>query len=305
MDNMWKAYRKAALGKKTTYGYLRFREDDVVNLVELSNQLKSGTYVQSKPKEFIIFEPKKRLISAIQFQDRVVHHALVNIIGPIFENVFLPYSYACRIGRGSHKAVKRAQSLIRKHQWFLKIDFSAFFASIDREVLSQEIKKKITCKQTLELIQRIHPFHGAGLPIGSLTSQLFANLYGNIFDRFLSHELKISNYVRYMDDTLVFGDSKEELLSVFYKLKDFARKSMKLGISRWRVAPVKIGVTFLGYRIWSSYKRVKKASVVRAKRKLKKLTGLCKQRFVASWCGHVKFADSNALLKHLKIGDVQ
>jgi retron-type reverse transcriptase len=302
MDNMWLAYKKASMGKRATYGYLRFRENDAANLVELSNQIKTNTYIQSKPKEFVIFEPKRRTISAVAFHDRVVHHALVNIIGPIFEKIFSPYSFACRVDMGTHTAVKRAQSLMRKHEWYLKIDFSAFFASVDREVLSKEIKKKISCNKTLDLIQKIHPFTGKGIPIGSLTSQLFANVYGTVFDKFLSHDLKISNYVRYMDDTIVFGNSKKELLDVFYKLRDFVKENLLLFISRWKAAPVSTGLTFLGYRIWRYCKRIKRSSVIRARRKLKKLTGLCKERFVASWCGHVKFADSDALLKHLKIG---
>jgi len=291
MDNIWEAYRKASLGKRASYGYLKFRENDAASLVELSEQIKNGTYTQTRAKTFVIYEPKKREITAVNFVDRVAHHALVNIIGPIFERCFLPYSYACREGMGTHAAVKRAQSLLRKHEWFLKIDFKAFFPSVRRDILFKEIEKKITCQKTLDFIKKIHPETGCGIPIGSLTSQLFANLYGHIFDRFLTHELKISAWVRYMDDIIIFADSKEILQMVFARSKWFVFDRMGLGISRWAIRHFSQGLSFLGYRVWREKKRVKRDSFIRAKRRLKKLTGICREKFVAAWGGHVKFAD--------------
>lgn len=296
MDNMWEAYRKASLGKRNSYGYLKFRENDAASLVELSEQIKNGTYEQMPAKIFTIYEPKKREITAVPFVDRVAQHALVNIIGPVFDNMFLPYSFACRDGKGTHAAARRAQSLLRKHAWYLKIDFKAFFPSVDRSILFREIKKKISCPRTLGFISKIHQITGIGIPIGSLTSQLFANLYGHIFDRFLSHTLGISQWVRYMDDTLVFGESKKALRWVFEVSKQFALDALGLKVSRWSICPSALGVGFLGYQIKTDKKTIKRASFLRAKRRLKRLTGVDRERFLASWGGHVKFADSCVML---------
>src|ERR1035437_304310 len=174
MTNLYQAYEKAAKGKRYTCGHLQFKQHLAANLKMLSSAILDGSYRPSPPNIFFVNEPKRREISALPFADRVVQHALCNIISTIFERTFLPTSYACRRNKGTHIAAIEAQAIMRKgYTHWLKMDFSKYFASIDREILYVEINRKISCSATLELINTFLPKIGVGIPIGNLTSQLF------------------------------------------------------------------------------------------------------------------------------------
>ena len=136
-DNLWRAYQKAARGKRDTIGYLQFRQNEAANIARLEEALQSGEYRPGEPRRFLVYEPKPRQISALPFVDRIAQHALCNVIEPIFDRVFLPQSYACRVDKGTHRAAIAVQSMLRKtpDAWVLKTDFSKYFASIDRAVL--------------------------------------------------------------------------------------------------------------------------------------------------------------------------
>lgn len=304
-NNFWNAYFKAANRKRLSRGYLVFRHNEAVNLSRLINVVKSGDYKVPNGRKFVIFEPKPREIEAIPFEDRVIQHAINNIISPIFEKIFLHQSYACRINKGTHKAAIRLQSLLRKNPdcWVLKTDFSKYFKSIDREILYQEIERKIKCIKTIKLLKNIIPDKGKGIPIGSLISQLFANIYGHIIDRWLAHQEGISDFVRYMDDIVIIGKDKESLTNLKDKMEKFVQTEMKLGFSKWYVRPSKIGVNFCGYRIWNTHKLLRKSSINRAKRKIRKYRNNkddeSLRKFLASWTGHIKWADSYNLSKRL------
>ena len=165
------------------------------------------------------------------------------------------------------------------------------------------IEKKIHCSKTKGLIYSIVGEEGKGIPIGSLTSQLFANVYGNIIDYHMQHTLKQKYWARYMDDIVVLGNSISELKVLFDEIKSFAKNVLLLDISRWQISPVSKGVNFLGYRIWQKYKLIRKSSVLRAKRKIRyylknnKIEEL--NRFIASWKGHVSWANSHNLQNYL------
>lgn len=143
-NNFWNAYYKASRGKRNTRGYLEFRYNEAVNISRLINSVKSGNYKIGSGRKFTIFEPKPREIEAIPFADRIVQHAINNVLSPIFDKVFLHQSYACRVNKGTHRAAIKVQALIRKNPdcWILKTDFSKYFKSIDREILIQRNKKK-------------------------------------------------------------------------------------------------------------------------------------------------------------------
>jgi retron-type reverse transcriptase len=183
--------------------------------------------------------------------------------------------------------------------FFLKMDFSKYYASIDRSVLFQEIERKISDEQLVKLLEQFGDRHGVGLPIGNLLSQLFANIYGHIFDRHIKEDLGIEHYFRYMDDTVILSHDKEHLKELKDYLEAFAGGTMKLRFSHWMIASVHKNVNFLGYRISPTYKLIRKDSVTRAKRKVKRYTAngdIEKLRaFLASWHGHVKMADSHNL----------
>lgn len=305
MDNIREAYRKTANSKKYTYGYLEFKEYSEVNLKLIQEELADRAYKIGEYREFIIYEPKARLISALDFKDRLVQHALCNIIAPIFEKSFMPHSFACREGMGTHAGVKFVQARLRhlKPKYFLKTDYSKFFPSVNRAILHDMIDRKIACEPTLEIIREIIPTEGKGIPIGSLTSQLFANVYGNPADRFIHFDLGQREWARYMDDIVILGDNKEDLLDSFHRLCDFSASHLDLRVGKWSLAPTSRGINFLGYRIWDTHKLLRKDSVIRAKRKIKRYVEQgdkeALNKFVASWSGHAQWADTNNLMKWL------
>lgn len=310
IGNLRAAYEKASRGRRQSSGYLNFKEYDSAWLQQLHETLLDGSYLAGTPREFWVYEPKPRLISALPFRDRVVQHAIVAVIGPIFEAGMMPQSYACRKGRGMHSGAIKTQQLMRKISqsgrpvYALKTDFSKYFHSIDRAVLWQQIRRKISCRATLSLLEIFTPHSGTGMPIGNLTSQLWANVYGTLVDRFLCQTLKMKHFVRYMDDIVILHNNRDVLRGVFDFLELYVSYRLKLRFSHWSIRPVSLGVNFLGYRIFNSYKLLRKQSVVRAKRKIKKhiktRDHAALKRFAGSWLGHAQWADSHNLIRHLR-----
>lgn len=306
IDNLRDAYRKTSSGKKMTFGYLEFKEYAEANLLAVQEELRDGGYKIGPYRQFTVYEPKPRLISALEFKDRLVQHALCNVVAPIFERLLMPQTFACRVGMGTHAGVRFVQSRLRhgEFKYFLKTDYSKFFPSIDREVLTGMIERRIGCEKTLAILREIIPSTGKGLPIGSLTSQLFANVYGNAADRFIHFDLGQREWARYMDDIVVLGNDKNQLMDSFLRLNDFSMDKLGLRIGKWQVSPVSRGINFLGYRIWPGYKLLRKDSVLRAKRKVANFLhygdtdGLTK--FVASWRGHTQWADAHNLFKWME-----
>lgn len=306
IDNLRAAYAKTANGKRLTWGYLEFKEYAEMNLALLREEILAGTWVQGGFRQFTVYEPNPRTISALEFKDRVAQHALVAIIGPIFEATLLPGTFACRHGMGTHAGVRHVQSALRRTgaTHFLKTDFSKFFYSIDRAVLHGMIRKKISCPRTLALIEEMLPATGVGIPIGSLTSQLFANVYGGVIDRFIHFTLGAREWTRYMDDIVILSSNPYELRHWFEDIQAVSAECLGLGISKWQVSPVTHGINFLGYRIWPSHKLLRKASVTSAKRKIARYTKYGEtealEKFIASWRGHAAHADTCHLFNHIK-----
>lgn len=298
------AYRRAAAGKRQSHGYLVFSEYAHPRLLGIRQQLLDGTWEPSPLREFTIFEPKPRVIGAPTFAGRIVHHALCAVIDPIFDATFLPYSYACRPGKGTHAGVIAVQSQLRRRGYthFLKTDFRKFFPSIDRAILHAEVRRKITEPRVLDLFTKIVPDTGLGVPIGALTSQLSANIYGNILDQHLHHELKVP-FARYMDDVVILGNDPVELRTIQRDIVEFSADRMHMTLSRWQVAPVSHGIDFLGYRIWPDHKLLRRSSVTRAKRRIRHAVehddGDALLAFSAAWKGHAALADSVNLRRYL------
>lgn len=301
-ENLRDAYRKTAKGKRRSLGFLMFREYDELNLLRLQEELLDGGYRVGQYRCFTIHEPKPRNIMALEFKDRLIQHALVNVIGPFFDASFLPYTFACRTGYGTHAGVKHVQSAMRKtgERYYLKTDFRKYFPSISREILHRLFEEKIACRATMGLIREIIPCSGHGIPIGSLISQIGANLYGSQLDRFVHFTLKPKAWARYMDDVVILGGDANLLRNYFLRIQEFASDNMQLEISRWHVSPISAGVNFLGYRIFRDYKLLRKSSVAEAKRKIrcaiehKDIETL--RRFYTSWSGHAGWADSHNLV---------
>jgi hypothetical protein len=305
------AYRLTAAAKRLTPGYLEFKEFSALNLAELARDMREGRYVSGEPHEFHVFDPKKRLISALPFRDRVAQQALCLVIAPIFDRALLPRAFACRPGKGTHAGVVLLQSELRRESrggalYFLKTDFRGYFASIQRDVLWRLIEAKISCRATLAVIEVMVPRHGIGLPIGSLTSQIFANLYtGATLDRHLQQRLGERLWYRYMDDLVVLGRSSAHLRAVKDSIEEFSRRELGLRFSKWSIAPVTRGVNFLGYRIWPTHKLLRRDSVIRARRKIAAYRAAGDherlRKFLGAWLGHAQWADSANLIRSLDL----
>lgn len=305
---MREALRLTSRGKRLTPGYLDFKEFSILNLDALAVDMARGTYVQGAPHEFHIFDPKLRTISALPFRDRVAQHALCLVVAPIFDATLLPRTYACRPGKGTHAAARDCQADLRRLSrdgpvHVLKTDFSRYFASIDRRVLWRIVEAKISCRATLTLIEAMLPRDGIGLPIGSLLSQILANVYAGLLDRHLQQTLGERHWFRYMDDIVVLGRSSEHLRKVKTEIEAFSRDRLGLRFSKWSIQPAARGVNFVGYRIWATHRLLRRDSVTRARRKIRAYTRAGDhgrmEKFLAAWTGHASHADSRNLMRAL------
>ena len=287
-ENLWLASRKARRGKRNRDEVQQFEYHLEQNLFEIQQQLKDESYNFGNYRHFTILEPKKRLISAAPYRDRVVHHALCNIIEPILDKAMIYDSYACRTGKGMHQALDRAQYFIRSKKWVLKMDIKKYFFTIDHEILLRNINSKITDNKVIKLLETIlntynsggeyyFPIAGddlftklrnRGLPIGNLTSQLLANYYLTPMDRFIKGDIKVKYYIRYMDDFLLFADTKEELTYYKRQIVNYL-ESYRLLIhpEKSQVFPVKNGVKFLGFTLFERYRRIRRENLQRFKKK--------------------------------------
>ena len=314
--NLHLAYLKARKNKRYKNEVLEFSANLEENLITLQNELIWKTYKTSPYKWFTVYEPKERLIMALPFKDRVIHHALCNIIEPIFERSFISDSFACRKGKGVHKASQKLTMFLRRarKQWgdsiyCLAIDVQKFFPSVDHHILASILREKITCPDTLWLIEEILFSAGdksdpksSGLPIGNLTSQLWANVYLNEIDHFTKETLRIKFYIRYMDDLVILESDKHKLARIKEQITDFMKARLLLKPNnRTVIFPARLGIDFIGYRTWPDYKLLRKSSIKRARRRLRKQAtlvasgSLSEERFkssVASWIGYCSHADA-------------
>lgn len=306
--NMREALRLTARGKRLTPGHLEFKEYSALNLHMLATAMRDGTYRPGAPQEFRIYDPKERLISALPFEDRVAQQAVAAVIAPIFDATLLPRCFACRKGKGTHAAAIALQADMRHLDrdgplYALKTDFSRYFYSIERGALWQLIDAKISCRATLRLLEAMLPRTGIGLPIGNLTSQIFANIYAGVVDRHLQQDLGERYWYRYMDDIVVLGRCPDHLRKVRASIEELSRERLGLRFSKWSIQSVARGVNFVGYRIWTTHKLLRRDSVIRARRKIKAYRAggdhARLERFIAAWTGHARWADSRNLLKSI------
>jgi len=312
-ENIRQAFIQAKKGKGFLHGVRRFQKDEDNNLRKVREMLIDKTFTTSAYTTKYIYEPKKRQIYALPFSpDRIVQHALMQVIIPIWEGLFIHDSYACRKGKGMHKGSQKTMQYVRKYKYCLKCDISKFYPSVDHQVLLQIIKKKIKCKDTLWLIENIiHSMPGGkNVPIGNYTSQWFGNLYMNELDQWLKHEKKFSSFVRYCDDFVLFSDNKKELNAMASEIKDFCDQRLKMKLSKCSVFPVSHGVDFLGYRHFNNYILLRKSTSKRVKKRLHKLPGqfnegeITFEQFrssVASTIGWLKWAKTHNLKRSLNI----
>ena len=274
MDNLRQAYYNARRGKSWQRAVIKFNEDIESNLISIRNSLVDKTFTTSSYKTKFIHEPKKREIYILPFTpDRIVQHAIMNVIEPIWEGLFVYDSYACRVGKGIHAGSRRAMEFIRRNSYCMQCDIAKFYPSIDHEILFNIIKKKIKCSETLDLLYDIiSSIPGEkNIPIGNYTSQWFGNLYMNELDQYLKRECGAKCYIRYCDDFVIFSNSKVELNSLAGEIVDFLTNKLKLSLKKCSIFPVSQGLDFLGYRHFKDYILLRKSTAKRVVKRLRKL----------------------------------
>ncbi|MDE2144477.1 MAG: group II intron reverse transcriptase domain-containing protein [Patescibacteria group bacterium] len=318
-ENVHDAYNKARLCKRYRGLILEFGYNLEKNLLGLQWELKTRRYKHGGYREFVVTDSKKRTIKAAPFRDRVVHHALCNIIEPILDKGFIYDSYACRKGKGTHAAVIRLESFIKSLRsvnerereretaggvariYCLKCDIRKYFDTIDHETLLQILGKKIKDRDILWLMREIVESNPQGIPIGNLTSQLFANVYLNELDHFVKRELKERYYIRYMDDFLILGTNKRRLALIKERVRAYLGDRLKLELhpKKAEVFPIDRGIDFLGYVIRGRRRFLRKSTVKRFMKKKRyydrmikdgKIPPLRIEKIRASWRGYAGFA---------------
>lgn len=319
--NLWLAAHKAWRGKKDKARIADFYFHLERELLTLQDELITGSY---QPRPYHVFEvtdPKRREIAAADFRDRVVHHALVNVLDPLFERRLIHDTYACRVGKGTHAAAQRAQTFSRRWPFFLKCDIRKYFQSVDYAILTALLMRIIKDPRVLDLLALIiaHPVPGhppgKGIPIGNLTSQHFANLYLGEMDHFIKERLWVPGYLRYMDDFLCFGETKSFLHGVHFEIRRFLNEHLILELKErvTLLAPVEEGIPFLGFRVFPGTIRLGRKGLSRFRRKLHVRETAFQQgeieegllsRSVTSMIGHMVHADTLALRRQWFAADL-
>lgn len=322
--NLLLAYRKARKGKRSREEVAHFGLQMDKELIRIQARLCQQTWQPSPYRLFTIYERKPRQISAAPFRDRVVHHALMNVVEPLLDQRFIFDTYACRQGHGVHLAVKRYQEWAKTHAYALKLDISRYFPSIDHAILKQQLFDRIKDKEALWLFGMIidhapnfsieYPLYFSGddlftpaerkkgLPIGNLTSQFLANLYLDDLDHFIKEVLQVRCYIRYVDDLILLSRDKQQLYGWQQAIADeLVGLRLMFHPRKINIFQTRQGVDVLGYQVFPNYRRLRSDNVYRFRRRLRKFADAYRygnvewrdfDPSVQSWIGHAKQADT-------------
>ncbi len=326
-QNLLSAFKKASQGKRGHPNVAAFEHRLEDHLAALRSALRDRTYRPAPYTSFTIHEPKRRLISAADFRDRVVHHALCNVIEPVFERRFVADSYANREGKGTHRALDRCQALARRYSHVLQVDLRQFFPSIDLAILRRVLARKLDDPGVLWLIDRVlesgegvlseaydmvyfpgddlfSALRPRGLPIGNLTSQFWANVYLDPIDQFIKRQLRCRGYARFVDDLVLFADGKRRLWEW--------KRALEERLARFRVTihpgshprPVGEGVPFLGFVVFPDRRRLKRRKGLHYRRRLRGMVAALEAgelpaealaESVRGWFNHLRYANTVGL----------
>ena len=299
--DLYDAYLDARSGKRKKSGTFEFEKNIGAQINELYTDLMGGSYRPKPYNVFEVHEPKTRIIYAPHFRDLVVQHAIYRKIYPIFDKTFIDQSYACRKGKGTHKASEFTQKEMRKYDgelYYAKLDIKKFFYNIDRNILRKLFEKKIKDKRFIDLMMLFTDMGTPkGIPIGNLLSQIYALVYMNPVDHFIKRELKAKSYVRYVDDMVIIGVSREEAVRVKDEVEAFVKRELGMDYSHWMIDKIKRGINFVGYRTWKSVKFVRKHSMYKFRKACKK----SKIESIISLIGHAKGTATLPYFKKLLI----
>jgi len=329
-DNLILAFRKARKGKSKKDYVIKFESNLDENLRLLQSDLINKIYSPCNLKKFVIRDPKTRTIHASIFRDRIVHHAIINILNLIYEKIFIYDSFASRKFKGTHKAVKRFESFIKKVSsngkliknnfnnnsikgYVLKADFRHYFDTINQEILIEILRKKIKDEDLIWLIKSVlknfETDKKVGMPLGNYTSQFFANVYLNELDYYIKHILKAKYYIRYVDDFVILQKNKKRL-EYFLKHINYFLPCLKIKLhkDKTEIHALRNGITFLGYRIFYHYKLLRERNIRYFRKKLEKNIALYKNKEISleqlesrinGWLGYAKFGNTFNLIKKI------
>ncbi|MCK4670296.1 MAG: hypothetical protein KAT43_03755 [Nanoarchaeota archaeon] len=317
LENLQDAYQKAKKHKSKSPAVIKFEKHWRLNLINLHKELKTRTYQPQPLKTFILRDPKTRTICVSQFRDRIVHHALVNILQPIFEPRFIYDSYASRKNKGTFPALKRFNTFLKKVTkngklrsdarnandvcgFVLKADIKHYFDTVDHKILLKIINRYIKDEKVLWLIRLILNNHYSklpgkgsanqrfadlssqaqkGMPLGNWTSQFFANIYLDELDQYIKHKLKIKYYLRYVDDFVILHQSKNMLIRYKKQIESFLHSlTLELHPDKCKIIPLKRGISFLGFRCFYYYKLVRQRNIRKIYSKLKDMLEFYKSK---------------------------
>ena len=276
-DNLRLAFQKAAKGRRK-YAVVRRVEKKLDKFIDrLHDMLVSGNYKTGRYKSKIVYEPKRRTIHSLPFfPDRIVHHAILNVLSSYWDSLFIHDSYACRKGKGQHSGSLRCMRAVRRNKFVLKCDISKFYHSIPHDRLKAVVRKKLKDKRVLALLDEIIDSsstcdvlpEGRGIPIGNLVSQWLGNLYLNELDTLIKHKYHVKDYIRYCDDFILFSNDKAELQRLAWVVKTFCNDVLDLRLSKCELFPISHGVDYLGYRHFRGYILLRKSTAKRVKRRI-------------------------------------
>ena len=310
LDNLYEADKRARRQKSHRPEVMLFDKNKDKLLLDLQRKLINGEYETSEYYVFKIYEPKEREIFKLPYYpDRIVHHAIMNIMEPIWVSAFVKGTYSCIRKRGIHKALKDIKFALKDEintQYCLKLDIRKFYSSIDHDILKTIIRKKIKDKRLLSLLDEIIE-SAQGVPIGNYLSQFFANLYLTYLDHWIKEQKKVRYYFRYADDIVILGGDKQQLRDLFYNIQDYLNNKLKLNFKdNWQIFKVDSrGINFVGYRVFHTHtllrKRIKKRFCKKIN-KLNKKQNLDKDTYkqkICSYIGWIKYCNGRNLLNKM------
>jgi retron-type reverse transcriptase len=328
ISNLLLSWRKARKHKTKKPYVIEFEKNTIENLFQLQKELIEEIYFPKPLITFILRDPKTRKISKSAFRDRIIHHALVRIIEPIFDKSFIYDSCANRKGKGNLFAIKRFDKFKRKvtnnlhsGSFCLKADIRHYFEEVDHEILLGIIKRKISDEKVIMLIEKIlnnlpqRQIGGGGqskfgqkrgMPLGNLTSQFFANIYLNELDYFVKHKLKVKYYIRYVDDFVILHSSEEQLEIWKEQINYFLNEKLKLELhpDKSKIIPLSRGIDFVGFRNFYHYRLLRKRNIKNIQRKIRGLNEnkISYENFIQSfqgWQAYAKWSNCHNLINNL------
>lgn len=269
LENLCLAWEEFIIGKKKKLDVVEFSRGLMDNIVELHEDLVKQTYRHGGYKSFFVNDPKRRHIHKASVRDRLVHHAVYRVLYPFFDKLFIADSFSCRVDKGTHRALNRFRKFVRQVSrnntrtcWVLKCDIRKFFASIDHKILLDILATRIPDKNILWLLEIIIGSFEIGLPLGNLTSQLFANVYLDRFDQFVKHKLKAKFYIRYADDFVFLSSDKLWLKEILPLVDKFLQKNLYLTLHPDKIflQTIASGVDFLGWVNFSNHRIIRRTT---------------------------------------------